>query len=330
MSIRAGVLCAALVAGTAAHAQSAFDLGPGQKVLPPVKYQQLAVFPVVEEAGAPIDKSQLLTLAEGLKAKKVQVRELGGGGNVNRVNVSNKADKGLLLLAGEIILGGQQDRIIGKDTVVPPGEDLAVEVYCVEHGRWSGRRDFDALGGMVEAKTRSHAKFDSNQGRVWAEVAKKTAALKAETPTGTYRSLATGAQGEAAVKPYREHVGKALDGLPDAKRMVGYVAAVNGRVTAVEVFANPALFGAYRDRLLDALYVSVADVPVQPAAALPAKKEVDAFIQAAEAAPEEAVLDGKAARTMQNRGKEVKKSKVMLKAAGAAAKPVYQSYSADN
>jgi hypothetical protein len=141
--------------------------------------------------------------------------------------------------------------------------------------------------------------------------------------------VATGAQGEAAVKPYREHVSKALAGSPEAGRMIGYVAAVNGRVTAVEVFANPTLFGAYRDRLLDALYVSVADVPVQPAVSLPAKKEVDAFMQAAEAAPEEAVLDGKAARTLQNRGKEVKKSKLMLKAAGAAEKPVYQSYSTD-
>jgi hypothetical protein len=312
----------------AAHAQSAFDLAPGQKVLAPVQFKQLAVFPIVLAAGAAVDKTQFITLADGLSSKQVTVTEAKGGATVNQVTVVNHAARPLLLLAGEVILGGQQDRILGKDTVVAPGEQMQLQVFCVEHGRWSGRAQFTSSGGMVEGKARAKAKFDDDQGGVWSEVAKKTGALKAETSTGTYRSIATGEKGEAAVKPYRENVTKKLDALPDGKKMIGFIAAVNGRVSQVERFADPQLFASYRDRLLDALYVSVADVPVAEKVTLPAKAEVDGFLHAAEAAPEVQVMDAASARTTENKG-AVKKSKVMLKAAPPAAKPVYESYQAD-
>jgi ARG and Rhodanese-Phosphatase-superfamily-associated Protein domain len=329
MFVRRLVVCALAVGiPVAALGQgAAFDLAPGQKVLAPIQYQQLTVFPVVQlAAAAGVDKTQYLTLAEGLKAKTVTVSEDKGGAQVNRVTVANHSPRPLLLLGGEIILGGQQDRILGKDTILPPGEEMSLEVFCVEHGRWSGQREFSSSGGLVESKARLRAKFDSNQQEVWDEVRKKNAALKADPATGTYRNLATGAEGEAAMKPYREHVRAALDKLPESKQMIGVVAAVNGRVTSVEIFANPALFAAYRDKILDSLFVTVADVPVaaQPAPA-PAAQEIRAFMKQADDAKDEQVLASKRAKTIENKGKSVVKSKVTIDGAPAD-KPVYQSY----
>src|SRR5258706_13662310 len=124
-------VCAAVaLLGRAAAAETAFDLAPGQKVLAPIQYQQLAVFPIVEQS-ATVDKTQYLTLGDGIKSGRVVVSEVKGGASVNRVNVLNKSDRQLLLLGGEIILGGQQDRILGKDTIVPAGEELVIEVFCV-------------------------------------------------------------------------------------------------------------------------------------------------------------------------------------------------------
>jgi hypothetical protein len=204
MSIRRVVLCGALLVCARVRAESAFDLAPGQKVLPAVQYKQLAVFPIVLET-ADAGGTKFTTLAEGLKSKKVAINENKNGGTVNQVSVANHGDQPLLLLAGEIILGGQQDRILGKDTVVPPHQAMALQVFCVEHGRWSGKKEFGSVGGMVEVKARMRAKFEDNQQRVWDEVAKKTSSLKAQSATGTYRTLtgAPGTAGEAAVKPYR-------------------------------------------------------------------------------------------------------------------------------
>ena len=49
----------------------------------------------------------------------------------------NNSDRPLLLLAGEIVTGGKQDRVIGADRLVPPKSDpIDLSVFCVEPGRW--------------------------------------------------------------------------------------------------------------------------------------------------------------------------------------------------
>jgi hypothetical protein len=52
------------------------------------------------------------------------------------------------LLAGEIVTGGKQDRIIGKDRLVPAESDpVDLSVFCVEPGRWVERSSkFNAPG----------------------------------------------------------------------------------------------------------------------------------------------------------------------------------------
>src|SRR6185312_1137259 len=126
------------------------------------------------------------TLKQGLSDHLVTVREHG---DVNSVIVDNRGAQSLLLVGGEMILGGQQDRIIGQDTVIEPHKKQTVTVYCVEHGRWSGAGQFGSAGGIVDAKVRARAKVSKDQQKVWDEVAHKTEALKAETPTGTYRQV---------------------------------------------------------------------------------------------------------------------------------------------
>jgi hypothetical protein len=246
------------------------------------------------------------------------------------VRVANRSDRPLLLLGGEVILGGQQDRILGKDTIVPAREQASLEVFCVEHGRWSGHREFTAAQGMAERKVRYSAKFKSDQGQVWQEVAKKAHSLGGDTATGTYRTVAAGAAGERAVKPYRDHVLGELAKLPEAARLVGVIAAINGRVTSVDLFDRPELFAAYRDKLLDSIFVSAADVPETAAAAKPvAADDVKAMIDRAEKAAPTEVARSKGSRTVQKSAGNVAGS-VLEETAPAHGKDkpqaVYRSY----
>jgi hypothetical protein len=309
---------------TLAYATPPAGLGADAKLLQPIQYRQLAVFPVVKKAAGAVS-ANYLTLSEGVQKKLVMVTEHGRGGSVNRVQVENKSDRSLLLLGGEILLGGQQDRILGKDTVVPAREKMIVEVYCVEHGRWNGGQNFSAARGFADSKIRVRAKFKSNQQAVWDEVAKKNKALKADPSTGTYRNLAVGDEGEKAKKPYRDHVAAELAKLKEKGELVGLVSAVNGRVTSVDVFDNPSLFAAYRDKLLDAIVMSAVDVPEAPAAKPATSADVDAFVMEADQAAPLEVLKTKAARTVNKSGKGVLNS--TLEADGA--KPIYKSYHRD-
>ncbi len=319
-----------LVAGAAA-ADEGVGLSPGQKMLAPITFRQLTVFPVVQTATAPDqrDKAQYLTLTDGLRRKLVTVSELAGGGSVNTLLVGNKSDTPLLILGGEVVLGGQQDRILGQDTIVPAHEQLRVQVFCVEHGRWSGGREFAAAQGMADTKIRVRAKYRADQSQVWAEVAKKNAAHGVAPSTGTYRNLAAGDDGKKALEPYRAAVGGALGKLPEKDKVVGVVAAINGRVTSVELFAKPELFAAYRDKLLDSIYMGAADVPVDTTAAVPKPTAVGEFLKKAKAAPPREVAGSKAGKTAEWKGEGVMGSSVQSTTAPAAAAPVYESYQAD-
>jgi hypothetical protein len=85
----------------------------------------------------------LLPLAEALKEKKVLVRETG---NVNELAVENLAkDSDIFIQSGDIVKGGQQDRLLACDLVVPVGSGkMPIPSFCVESGRWQQRGKEDA------------------------------------------------------------------------------------------------------------------------------------------------------------------------------------------
>src|SRR6202140_525882 len=137
---------------------------PGYKVLDPIRHGNLTVFPVVAAKSYPT--GEFLTLDEGLRSGEVVVTEAGSvqglirrhptpgirhdGAQVNRLVLVNNSKQPLLLLAGEIVTGGKQDRVIGKDRIVPPESDpVDLSVFCVEPGRWVATSEhFGASGAM--------------------------------------------------------------------------------------------------------------------------------------------------------------------------------------
>src|SRR5258705_7833585 len=57
-------------------------------------------------------------------------------------------------MPGDLMIGGQQDRVIGEEVVVEAsGQPITILVYCVEHGRWSQRDVAQNVGylGSVQA-----------------------------------------------------------------------------------------------------------------------------------------------------------------------------------
>src|SRR5262249_24394819 len=93
------------------------------------------------------------------------------GATVNQLVLVNRSKFPLLLLAGELVSGGKQDRIIGKDRIVPVGAPpLPLDVFCVEHGRWSNGAQFSAAKTMVHPSVREKAAVDQKQTDGWAAV----------------------------------------------------------------------------------------------------------------------------------------------------------------
>ena len=117
----------------------------------PHAYRNLTLIPVYDNTARSADT--YITLDEGLKSKQVTVKESKDGGDVNTLYVTNDGRKPLYLMGGEVVLGGQQDRTLGKDTIVPSGaKDIPVTVFCVEHGRWTGHKEFEAAAPSVAGR----------------------------------------------------------------------------------------------------------------------------------------------------------------------------------
>ena len=165
------------------------------KVLAPIESGNLLLFPVVRASGKSAGATPFITLDEGIKSGQVEVTEAGRaqgmvrrrgtgdgpayrGDEVNTLVLVNNSDKPLLLLAGEIVTGGKQDRVIAKDRIVPAGsEPIDLGVFCIEPGRWTASSSTfgasakaPAHSFMVQPSVRERAMVAKDQQEVWNSV----------------------------------------------------------------------------------------------------------------------------------------------------------------
>jgi hypothetical protein len=266
------VVFAALAAAAAPPGRFAEEVQVGDAI----SVGNLTVFPLRLRHAAPA--ADVLALDEAMRAGLVTVREVGGG-TVNTLLVSNRGDRPVYAMAGELLIGGKQDRIIGQALVLPPhAAEVPVPVFCVEHGRWQGASaTFQSAGVLGHSELRKKA-LEGKQGEVWREVAAANARLHTQNPSDTYRAAA----GRLArdVEPMAARVLSGLDGVPE---VAGLAAAIEGRLVAVEVFASPRLFARARQKLV-ASYVAqaLAEPPSARPAAPPPPRAVAAFADEAE------------------------------------------------
>lgn len=260
-------------------------MASGYRVLEPITQGNLTIYPVV--AASTHDTREFLTLDEGLRSGQVEVTEAGrvrplvrrGGAQyvptsdqVNNLVLVNNSGRPLILLAGEIVTGGKQDRVVGKDRIIPAHSDpVDLGVFCVEPGRWTARTGggskFDALSApMAQPSVRKRAMSDKDQQKVWDEVAKSRQGMAdaaAETGGGAARAEIESSTSYAQAAENRE-VKRQVDAVAvplersyqglirelRARNAVGVVVAVNGEIIWADLFASPQLLEKYWPKLV--------------------------------------------------------------------------------
>ena len=243
------------------------------RVLPAVTKGNLSIFPVV--GGPEYATAQLLTLDEGLRSGTVVVTEAGSqhglvrqgspmprqsGAEVNRLVLFNNSDHPLLLLAGEVVTGGKQDRVIGVDRIVPPHSGpIDLSVFCVEPGRWvASSEHFGVMKSqMAQPSVRLPAMAEHDQQSVWSNVASAIGGMATAAPAASDAMHASTSYAKAMENPEVQRkvssVAADYDGLLRELRKVGakgVVVAINGRITWADVFANTDLLEKYWQKLI--------------------------------------------------------------------------------
>lgn len=272
------------------------------KLLTPISHGDLTIFPVVSATSH--DTTQFLTLDEGIRSGEVQVMEHGAVGRmirptpggrpqgqiyadsarVNQLVLVNNSKRPLVLLAGEVVTGGKQDRVVGKDRIIPAESDpVDLSVFCVEHGRWVGANGkFDTHASvMAQPSVRKRAMADADQRKVWDAVseAKMGMANKASAyvtggivgqpvpsaspqmalslreldSTSSYAKViendAVKQQMQAVTEPMEKSFESVIKQLRN-QNAVGVVVAIRGRVVWADIFASNALLSKYWPKLL--------------------------------------------------------------------------------
>lgn len=231
-------------------------------------------------------------------------------GDVNRLALINRSEKPLYLMPGEIIVGGKQDRTLAHETIVPPGkEPVTIDVFCVEHGRWSGRAGVEtaaiaqALGGAElsagEAATlndkagkgefvrsagnlskpsRLAVQSGKGQGEVWNQVANQNQVAGAMSSSDAFTANYSGANVRERLQPYLQ---KLEQPIASQERVVGVIVAVNGKPEMADVFNSTPLFRKLWPKLLKSYALDACSAEPAKGAKACTVADAQAFLDAA-------------------------------------------------
>jgi hypothetical protein len=190
-----------------------------------------------------------------MEQKKAVVRETQ---NVQELTVENLSAEEILIQSGDIVKGGQQDRILAMDLIIPgkSGKEpvkVAIASFCCEAGRWARRGTEDVAAfapGNTTAATKDlkvAVRSQRAQEAVWKNVTR--AQMKAGFNLG---KSVQNAQSESSLQLSLEDKDfqKAVDAyvnhlktVPHGKKdVIGYVLAVNGRINSGDIYVSNALF----------------------------------------------------------------------------------------
>jgi hypothetical protein len=254
----------------AGHAQA--ETGHGYRLSGPAVHGNLAIYFVHGQSrSGPIP----LTLQEALARKTIEVREIG---NVNELQVENTGNEEIFIQSGDIVKGGQQDRVLSVSLLLAPHSGRQnIASFCVEQGRWSARGSEDVakfstasaslpsrtakieLAGKAAPPTPGAAgsSVGQRQQEIWKSVteiqSKLSSTLAAPVAAPRSRtSLQLALENGELERAQADYV-KALQPLGEQDDdIVGYVFAINGKLNSADIYPSNGLFRKMWPKLLRA------------------------------------------------------------------------------
>lgn len=287
IGITAALIINAQVRKTNVEAPKGATIQAGEYTLSgPYTHENLSIFLV---HGKNLIDGNFLTLQEALEQKKVKVYETK---DVNELAIQNFSQQDVYVQSGDIVKGGEQDRMISIDFIVPPRSGrLPIAAFCVEQGRWNRRGNeeaaaFTSSADVVATKNiKLAAKQANSQSGVWENVAVTQRKLSENVGTTVNSAVSeTSLQLSVENKKVQETSAayvKALEGIVRGRTdVIGYVFAINGEINSADVYASSSLFKKLWPKLLKANAVEAIAEKQQEKFEPPTAEAATAFFSA--------------------------------------------------
>lgn len=206
------------------------------------QFKNLKLIPIRTKTPGGAGRPEVISLQQGLKTGMITISERGTASteNVHWLRVNNKTNKPVFVASGEVIIGGRQDRMVTKDTVlVPSGKDQYISVMCVEEGRWSDKEKKFVYGNYANPRLRKVLDQTKNQVRIWKEISNQLDSCEINSPTLAY----------VAPHPDKkmnlikdEYVKFFLDKFQNDSTVVGFIGISGKKIMGCDAFAGSNLF----------------------------------------------------------------------------------------
>lgn len=183
-----------------------------------------------------------LNLRRGLQNGLVRIRERGNYmvDNIHVLLIENKSNADLVIKSGEIVMGGYQDRVFARDTILPPGSTTyTLPVYCIEENRWSVHEKKFTYGGTTGAGLQAIIDTVHNQTKVWDEI-RTLLKQHNQTNSSSYATLLNNRKIADTTQLYIRYFLKQFRSKDSS--IVGFIASTGNRVLGAELLISTSLF----------------------------------------------------------------------------------------
>ena len=211
------------------------------ELLKPQVHENLAIIPLKTEKSY-ID---ILTLKKGFELGLAEVKECDNS-QVNTLIVKNKAVTPLILIDGEEVVGGDQNRIVNATILIDAKSEMGIPVSCTEKGRWAYKSEFKQSNYIANYNTRRAKEYASRkqhhyQDVIWSSINDLENENAFASPTSAME------ESYENLKIDHNKIIKEFEIVPGQN---GVLIIVDGEIKGFELFLNSEIYKEFHEKIL--------------------------------------------------------------------------------
>ena len=212
-------------------------------------HKNMAIIPLKTPLNYKLD---VITLKKGFELGLVNVKECEES-TVNTLVVENMSVTPLLLIDGDEIIGGDQNRIVNGTILIAPKSEMKIPVNCTEHGRWGYKHEFKNSNFMATSRTRC-ASISANRSSASVQNAVWDSIDALETEHGFHSP--TQAMSES-YENLNANLDEVISKFKTEKGQTGVVVIVDGEIKGFELFINSDVYSQYHEKILKSYLIDI-------------------------------------------------------------------------
>lgn len=221
------------------------------ELLAPQSHENITVIPIKTDVNSKVD---ILTLKKGMELGLVEVKELEHS-TVNTLTVKNNAVTPLLLIDGEEVLGGDQNRIVNATAIIAANSQTNISVSCTERGRWGYKSEFKSSPYIANYRTRlsKQRAIHSNQSvqdEVWSSINDLEVDCCISSPTSAMSE---------SYENQKANLDEVLESFTIEDGQNGILIMVDGEIKGFEILLNSQIYKDFHKKIIKS-YIIDAEI----------------------------------------------------------------------